>query len=218
MLVVGLTGNIAAGKSAVAALLAGHGLPIVDADRLARDAVAPGTAALAAIAAEWGRGILTPDGALDRAALRRIVFADPAARRALDEIVHPAVARLREEAVARLAAAGAPIVVCDIPLLFEAGLTATVDRIVLVDAPVALRRDRLLRDRGLAPEEADAMIAAQWPAERKRAAAHDVIENDGSREALARAVDALVARLHADPRAASRRPTASQLDPDSRPG
>lgn len=195
MLVVGLTGNIAAGKSAVAERLSAAGVPIVDADALAREAVAPGSAALARIVARWGPAILTADGTLDRAAMRRIVFADPAERRALDAIVHPEVARLRDAAVETLAARGAHLVVCDIPLLFEVGLEDSVDRIVLVDAPAALRRERLIRDRGLAPADADAMIAAQLPAERKRARAHHLIENAGTRDALAAQVDALLATL-----------------------
>ena len=197
MLVVGLTGNIAAGKSAAAARLATHGVPIVDADRLAREAVAPGSSALARIVARWGPGILAPDGTLDRAALRRRVFADADERRALDAIVHPEVARLRDEAVRALAARGERLVVCDIPLLFEVGLEGAVDRIVLVDAPVAVRRERLVRDRGLTPAEADAMIAAQHPAETKRARAHHVLENDGTRAALDAQVDALLVTLRA---------------------
>lgn len=198
MLVVGLTGNIAAGKSAVAARLASHGVPIVDADRLARDAVAPGSPALGRIVARWGTGILDADGALDRAALRRIVFADATERRALDAIVHPEVARLREAAVAALRDHGERLVVCDIPLLFEAGLEGSVDRIVLVDAPVAVRRERLVQDRGLSAAEADAMIAAQQPSASKRARAHAVIDNTGSRAELEAAVDALHDALRAD--------------------
>jgi len=197
MLVVGLTGNIAAGKSAVAARLAAHGVPIVDADGLAREAVAAGTPALARIVARWGDRVLSGDGALDRAALRRIVFADPAERRALDAIVHPEVARRREAAVAAHRARGERLVVCDIPLLFEAGLEGSVDRIVLVDAPVAVRRERLVRDRGLSPAEADAMIAAQWPSEQKRPRAHDVLDNAGTRAELDAAVDALHDALRA---------------------
>lgn len=200
MLVVGLTGNIAAGKSAVAARLAAQGVPVVDADRLAREAVAPGAPALAAIAARWGPGVLAADGTLDRAALRRIVFADPAERRALDAIVHPEVGRLRDAAVAAHRARGEPLVVCDIPLLFEAGLEGTVDRIVLVDAPADVRRARIVRDRGLAPDEADAMIAAQRPSAAKRAAAHHVIDNVGSRADLDAQVDALLAALRAEAR------------------
>ena len=191
MLTVGLTGNIAAGKSAVAAQLAARGATVIDADVLAREAVAPGSPGLTAIVAHWGKDVLAPDGTLDRAALRRIVFADPAARALLDAIVHPEVDRLRRAAIARAHAAHVRIVVCDIPLLFEVGLEDSMDRIVLVDAPVAVRRERLLRDRGLAPAEADAMIAAQMPAEAKRARSHHVIDNAGTREALAAQVDAL---------------------------
>lgn len=198
MRIVGLTGNVAAGKSAVAARLAEHGALVIDADVLAREAVGPGRPALARIVERWGRGVLRPDGTLDRAALRRIVFADPAERAALDAIVHPAVARLRDAAVETARRRGESIVVCDIPLLFEVGLEDTVDTIVLVDAPAAVRRERLIRDRGLAPEEADAMIAAQWPSETKRAHAHHVIDNTGTREALDAQVDALWEALAAN--------------------
>ncbi|MBK7905339.1 MAG: dephospho-CoA kinase [Gemmatimonadetes bacterium] len=195
MRIVGLTGNIAAGKSAVAARLAAHGVPVVDADRLAREAVAPGSPALAAIVARWGPSVRLPDGTLDRGALRRIVFADPTERRALDAIVHPEVARLRDAALAAHRAHGERLVVCDIPLLFEAGLEDTVDHIVLVDAPAVLRRERLLRDRGLAPEDADAMIAAQRPSAEKRGRSQDIIDNTGTRAELDAAVDALHERL-----------------------
>lgn len=197
MLIVGLTGNIAAGKSAVAARLASLGAPIVDADVLAREAVAPGSAALAAVAARFGPQMLAPDGTLDRAALRQLVFRDDAAREALNAIVHPEVARLRDAALARLRAAGAAIVICDIPLLFETGLDAQMDRIVLVDAATEIRRERLMRDRGLSAAEADAMIAAQMPAARKRPLAHYVIENDGTRDELDAQVDALWTALRA---------------------
>lgn len=184
MLVIGLTGNIAAGKSSVARLFAAWGAPLVDADLLARDAVAPGTPALASIRARWGAGVLAPDGTVDRAALRALVFADPAERAALDAIVHPEVARRRDAAVAALAANGARLVICDIPLLFEAGLTDTVDAIVLVDAPRAVREARLMRDRGLDAADAAAMIDAQWPSDRKRARATWIIENDGTPDVL----------------------------------
>ena len=195
MRVIGLTGNIAAGKSTVAAGLAAAGLPVIDADTLAREVVAPGTPALAAIVARWGPTILAADGTLDRAALRRRILADPADRTALEAITHPAIAARRAARTAELAATGAPVVICDIPLLFEAQLEDTVDEIVLVDAPVAVRRARLIHDRGLAPSEADALIAAQMPAERKRAHADVVIENAGSRAALEAAIAMLVRRL-----------------------
>jgi dephospho-CoA kinase len=195
MRVIGLTGNIAAGKSTVAAGLAAAGLPVIDADTLAREVVAPGTSALAAIVARWGPTILAADGTLDRAALRRRILADPADRTALEAITHPAIAARRAARTAELAATGAPVVICDIPLLFEAQLEDTVDEIVLVDAPVAVRRARLIHDRGLAPSEADALIAAQMPAERKRAHADVVIDNAGSRADLDAAIAMLVRRL-----------------------
>lgn len=191
MLIVGLTGNIAAGKSAVTARLAERGALVIDADLLAREVVEKGRPALLAIRDRWGDGVLRPDGALDRAALRRIVFADPTERAALDAIVHPAVGRLRDAAVETARRRGESLVVCDIPLLFEAKLTGTVDRIVLVDAPEAVRRTRLIGDRGLSAEEADAMIAAQLPAAAKRAHAHFIVENDSTLEALEARVDEL---------------------------
>lgn len=198
MLVIGLTGNIAAGKSSVARHFAEWGATLIDADALARKAVAPGTPALRAIKGRWGAAVLGPDGALDRAALRRIVFADAAERAALDAMVHPEVARLRAAAVAAARAREEKLVVCDIPLLFEAGLTDTVDAIVLVDAPRAVRIHRLMRDRGLAEADASAMLDAQLPSEPKRARADWIIENDGTTaelEARARTVfSALTAR------------------------
>jgi dephospho-CoA kinase len=191
MLLVGLTGNIAAGKSTVARLLAERGATIVDADALAREAVRPGTAALAAIVERWGRGVLAPDGVLDRPALRTRVFDDPAELEALNAIVHPEVARLRDAALADARARGDRLVVCDVPLLFERDLAGDYDVVVLVDAPRDLRLERLVHDRRLREPEAMAMIAAQMPAELKRARADHVIENAGTREALAAQVDAL---------------------------
>ena len=199
MRVIGLTGNIGAGKSAVAARLAARGATIIDADQLAREAVASGTPGLAAIRERWGPTVLTPDGGLDRAALRRIIFRDAMERAALDAIVHPEIGRLRDAAVERARDAGASIVICDIPLLFEAGLEGTVDQIILVDAPADIRRARLLAHRALSGDEADAMIAAQMPSERKRARAHFVIENGGTLAELAERTDELWETL--DPRA-----------------
>ncbi len=199
MRIVGLTGNIAAGKSAVAARLAELGALIIDADILAREAVEPGRPALAAIVGRWGNDVLRPDGSLDRAALRRIVFSDPAERAALDAIVHPAVDRLRIAAIETARRRGETLVICDIPLLFEAGLEHQVDIVVLVDAPVELRRARLINDRTLPPEEADAMIAAQMPSAEKRARADQIIDNDGTLEQLDERVAALWQSL-LDPR------------------
>ncbi len=199
MRVIGLTGNIAAGKSSVARLFAAWGATLVDADALAREVVRPGSDVLAAIVGRWGAAVTQPDGALDRAALRRIVFADPAERAALDAMVHPAVGRLRDAAVAAARARGDRLVVCDIPLLFEAGLEGTVDAIVLVDAPRAVRRARLLRDRDLTPAEADAMLDAQWPSDAKRTRADWVIDNDGAPAQLERRARTVFDALPAAP-------------------
>lgn len=200
MLVVGLTGNIAAGKSAVAARLEALGATIVDADVLARHAVAPGTPGLAAIARRWGPDVLAADGSLDRAALRSIVFADAREREALNAIVHPEVERLRREALTLARSRGVDVVVCDIPLLFEVGAEREMDLVLLVDAPADLRRERLMRDRGLSATEAEAMIAAQLPSAAKRERAHHVIDNTGSRDALDAQVDALWPTLLAEAR------------------
>ena len=190
MLVVGLTGNIGSGKSTVARLLAVRGVPVIDADVLAREAVAPESPALAAIVARWGAAVLASDGTLDRAALRGIVFANVADRAALDAIVHPAVKARRDCLLAAARERGAPVVVCDIPLLFEAGLVDDVDLVLLVDAPRDVRLERLVRDRGLSRAEALAMIDAQLPADTKRARSGYVIDNDGTLDTLRARVDA----------------------------
>lgn len=184
MLLVGLTGNIAAGKSTVARQFVALGATVVDADLLAREAVRPGTPALAAIEARWGREVMSPDGHLDRPALRRRVFERPEDLEALNAIVHPEVARLRTAALGEARARGDRVVVCDVPLLFERDLAGEYDVVVLVDAPRDLRLERLVHDRGLHEPEAMAMIAAQMPAELKRARADLVIENADGRDAL----------------------------------
>jgi dephospho-CoA kinase len=184
MFLVGLTGNIGSGKSTVAQLLSERGATIIDADVLARRAVESGTEAHRAIAERWGTSILSADGTLDRAALRRIVFSDPAELEQLNAIVHPEVERMRGELVERARQRGDRLVVCDIPLLFERRMTERFDRIVLVDAPRPVRLERLVRERGLRETEAMDMIVAQMPAELKRARADFVIDNDGSLTAL----------------------------------
>jgi dephospho-CoA kinase len=184
MLSVALTGNVAAGKTTVCRLFAEWGATIIDADVLVREVQRPGMPVLAAIAERFGPGVLLPDGALDRAALRRIVFADAPARAALNAIVHPAVQRRRAELIAAARAGGDRIVVSDIPLLFEVLDPAAFDAVVLVDAPDPMRRARLMRDRGLLPDEADRLMAAQLPAATKRARSDIVIDNDGTPEQL----------------------------------
>ena len=191
MLLVGLTGNIASGKSTVARLLAERGAVVIDADILARRAVEPGTPALGAIVERWGERMLAPDGTLDRAGLRDVVFQHPEELEALNGIVHPEVARLRVEELAAARARGERLVVCDIPLLFERQLTQEFDFLVLVDAPRSVRLERIMNDRGLSRDEAMHMIAAQMPAQLKRARADFVIENDADLPSLVRQVDEL---------------------------
>ena len=187
MLNVALTGNIAAGKSTVAELFRRWGATVIDADDLARQAQSPGTEVMAAIAKRFGADVLAKDGALDRAALRAKVMGDDAALADLNAIVHPAVRHLRERLAREATERGDAIVVNDIPLLFEALDPRAFDVIVLVDAPETLRRTRLRTLRGLSNEEADRMIAAQMPAERKRPLSHHVIENAGTQAQLERA-------------------------------
>src|SRR5712671_3278966 len=195
MILIGLTGNIASGKSEVARMLADRGATLIDADVLAREAVRPETQALKDIVKRWGKDILKKDGSLDRAALRQIVFADQNELDALNRIVHPGVTRLRDREIARARERGDPIVVCVIPLLFERNIVEEFDAIILVDAPRPLRLERLVATRGLEETEAMNMIASQMPAELKRARADFVIENDGSLDKLERDVDALWSSL-----------------------
>lgn len=192
---IGLTGNIASGKSTVARYWAERGAPIIDADVLARRAVEPGSPGLRRVVEAFGPEVLTEDGAMDRAAVRRIVFRDPAARARLEAIIHPEVGRLRDEEEARLQEAGERIVVHDIPLLFEVGIEDRFDAVVLVDAPEHQRLERLVRDRGLDEAEARRMIEAQMPAEAKRARADYVIDNDGSLERLEKLADEVWRKL-----------------------
>lgn len=180
MLRVGLTGNVASGKSSVARVWEANGAALIDADVLARRAVAPGSPGLEKVRAAFGDAVVGADGQLDRAALRRIVFSDPEARRRLEAIVHPEVARLRSLEEARLEKQDTAIVVHDIPLLFEVGLQDELDLIVLVDAPREVRARRLVGDRGLTSDEAWQMIDAQMPASAKRGRADIVIDNAGT--------------------------------------
>jgi dephospho-CoA kinase len=181
---VGLTGNIAAGKSTVAEVWQSLGSVVIDADVLARRAVEPGTAALRAIVKAWGPNVLNSDGSLDRAALRRIVFADAAARERLERIVHPAVGALRAAALENANEAGERLIVADIPLLFETGMQDEFDCIVLVHAPVAERLRRIVENRRVSRKDAERMLAAQMPSETKQSRADIVIDNTGTVDEL----------------------------------
>jgi dephospho-CoA kinase len=201
MLTVALTGNIAAGKSSVAALFQRWGATVIDADRLAREAQAPGTPGLAAIVERFGPTVLGAEGGLDRARLRALVVDDPAALSDLNAIVHPVVARRSEALLAGARARGDSVAVYDIPLLFEAADPGDFDAVVLVDAPEAVRLERLVRERGLASDEAAWMIAAQMPAAAKRGRSDFVIENAGDQAALEAAAAAVWQALEARARA-----------------
>ncbi len=182
VLTVGLTGGIGAGKSEVSRLLAGYGAVVVDADRIAREVVEPGTPGLTAVVEAFGESVLTPEGTLDRPKLGSIVFADPAELQTLNAIVHPLV-RARS---AELEAAAGPdaIVVHDVPLLAENGLAPLYDLVVVVDAAPQTQLARLTALRGMPEEEARARMAAQATREQRLAVATLVIDNDGPLEAL----------------------------------
>jgi dephospho-CoA kinase len=179
-------------------MLADRGATVIDADLLAREAVEPDTQAFRDIIKRWGKDVLNDDGGLDRAALRRIVFADQSELDALNRIVHPLVTRLRDREIAQARDRGDPIVICVIPLLFERNIVDEFDAIVLVDAPRPLRLERMVATRGMEATEAMNMIASQMPAELKRARADYVIENNDSLQDLERDVNALWSSLQRD--------------------
>jgi dephospho-CoA kinase len=179
MLRAALTGGIATGKSYCIARFGSLGVPVIDADHLAREAVAFGSPGLAAVAHRFGDGILRPDGALDRAALARIVFSDRAARADLEAIIHPEVYRRIREWAANLPA-GTRVAIADIPLLFETGHQHEFDRVIVCACPPEEQVRRLIVRDGLSDEDARARLAAQWPIEEKMARADFVIHTDGS--------------------------------------
>jgi dephospho-CoA kinase len=174
---VALTGGIATGKSYCLHRFAELGVPVIDADRLARDAVAPGSTGLAAVVERFGGGVLAPDGSLDRAALGRIVFADPRARAALEAIVHPEVYRRIREWSVNLAA-GTRLAIADIPLVYETGQEHEFDRVVVAACTPEEQLRRILARDGLPEPDARARIAAQWPIDEKVKRADIVIWTD----------------------------------------
>jgi dephospho-CoA kinase len=190
---VGLTGGIGAGKSEVSKRLAAQGAVVIDADLIAREVVAPGTDGLAEIVAAFGPGILTPDGALDRVRLGDIVFADPDKLAVLNAIVHPRVGtRMRE--LEDSAGPGA-VVVHDVPLIAENGLAGAYDLVVVVDVQPRAQLDRLVRQRGMSREQAEARLAAQASREERLAIATIVVDNSGSLAELDRQAGELWAEL-----------------------
>ncbi len=184
---IALTGGIAAGKSTVARRLAELGAVVIDSDRLSREVVEPGTPGLAEVTARFGESVLAPDGSLDRPALGAVVFSDDAARRDLEAIIHPRV-RARAAELEAQAPAGTPVV-HDIPLLVETGQADDFDLVLVVETPQELRVERMVRDRGMTPEEARSRIAAQATDAQRRAVADVLLDNSGDRAALLGQVD-----------------------------
>lgn len=197
MLVVGLTGGIGSGKSAVSRMLAERGAVVLDADVHAREVVAPGTAGLAAVVAAFGDAVLAADGTLDREALGSVVFTDPEALARLNAIVHPLVGELSERRRREAEAAGVEVVVHDVPLLAENGLAATYDVVVVVDCSETTQLARLTGLRGMTRQDAEARMARQASREQRLALADEVLRNEGTLEELEEQVSALWDRLRA---------------------
>jgi len=188
MLVVALTGGIGSGKSTVSQRLAALGVPVIDADVLARELTAGGSDALAEIEREFGPDVLRGDGSLNRAALRRLAFADDACRKRLEAILHP---RIRERMQTQVAALTGPYALLVIPLLFETGQAGLADRILVVDAPEAVQLERVQLRAGLAPEEIGRIMASQVSRTERLRRADDIIDNSGDIASLIRQTDEL---------------------------
>ena len=185
-LVVGLTGGIASGKSLVGAMFVKLGVTLIDTDVVAREVAARGEPGLAAVVEEFGSGVLSPSGDLNRPALRSLVFADDAKRRRLEAILHPLI---RSRTRAKLAELAAPYALVAVPLLVETSFGELVDRILVVDCPEALQLERLLRRDAIPKPEALAMLKAQVDRATRLKAAHDIIDNSGTIEATRRQVE-----------------------------
>ena len=198
MLLVGLTGGIGSGKSTVARLLEKRGAVVFDADLLAREAVEPGTPGHAAVIERFGADVLAPGGELDREALASIVFADPSARRDLEEIVHPEVRRLFAEGSEAYRDTDR-VVVFSAPLLVETGMHTAFEILVVVSATVATQIERLMRQRGMSESSIRARIVAQAPLEDKAAVADFLVDNEGTLDELESQVDRLWSDLSARP-------------------
>jgi dephospho-CoA kinase len=195
---VGLTGNVASGKSTVARQWARAGIAVVSADELSRQVVAPGKPGLARVVEAFGEDVLADDGSLDRAAVRARVFSDPEERRRLEAILHPLITQRRARWLEEREAEGYRLLVSEIPLLFEVGLEGEFDRVVVVHTSAEERLRRLVEGRGLDPDEARRIMQAQGDPEEKRRQADHVLGNDGTPEELARTARALLDRLAAE--------------------
>ncbi|RFF28244.1 MULTISPECIES: dephospho-CoA kinase [unclassified Wenzhouxiangella] len=203
-LLVALTGGVASGKTSVSDRLSEKGVPVVDTDLLAREAVAPGSPGLSAVVDAFGPEILDEAGSLDRRALRERIFAHPEQRETLEAILHPLIEREARRQIERHE--DADYVVLVVPLLIESGLFKDADRIVVVDVPESVQIERLLERDGVEPEQAEAMLSAQASRSERLAVATDVIDNSGSFDELVQATDELHERLGALSRRRSRSP------------
>jgi dephospho-CoA kinase len=182
-LLVGLTGGIGSGKTTVANLFGELGVPLIDTDLIAHELTAPGGAAMPAIAAEFGPAVVATDGSLDRAAMRRLAFDDPGARRRLEAILHPMIRAQTQRGIAQ--AATAPYAIVVVPLLVEGGTwRGWLDRVIVVDCPVAVQIERVMRRSALPRDQVEAIIAAQATREQRLAAADEVVDNAGDPASL----------------------------------
>ncbi|SEO74489.1 dephospho-CoA kinase [Aquisalimonas asiatica] len=188
MHIIGLTGGIASGKTTVSDLFAGHGITVVDADVAARRVVEPGQPALSELVEAFGDQIVTADGTLDRQQLRNTAFADEAARRRLEGILHPRIRAFMDEELSR---AQGPYAILSVPLLVESNLLDMVDRVLVVDVPDSVQRERLIARDGSTPEQAEAIIAAQTSREQRLRHADDVIDNTRDMTALKQQIETL---------------------------
>lgn len=187
-LTIGLTGGVASGKSVVAAMFVSLGAALVDTDLIAREVVAPGEPGLAAIRAQFGDSVLTVSGELDRAKMRKLVFADPAKRRALESTLHPLI---RARTLQRLDAAVGPYVLVAVPLLVETGFGQLVDRVLVIDCPASQQIERLMKRDGMTEAAARTMVEAQADRATRLRAAQDVVDNSGTIDTTRQQVQSL---------------------------
>jgi dephospho-CoA kinase len=213
VLSVALTGGIGTGKSEVLRVWGQAGVPVISADELSRRAVDPGSEGLADVRRAFGDDVVAPDGRLDRVRMRDRIFQDEGARRRLEDLLHPRIGALREQWIVARAAEGHPLVVSEIPLLYEARLQSAFEVVVVVDAPVDQRLRRLTRTRGLSEPEARRIMAAQMDPAEKRRRADYLIENDGTLEQLEVRALAVLEKLQAKAGGGAR--ASDGMSPDS---
>lgn len=192
MRIIGLTGGIASGKSTVAGIIAGCGIPVIDADQLAREAVLPGSSALRQIVAAFGEIVLQEDGTLDRSVLAEMIFSEPLARKNLEDILHPAIKELSEKRLDELRSQDVPVAFYMAPLLIEAGAVDRVDEIWVVYVDTETQLERIQKRDSVSREDAEKRIAAQMPMNEKRAFGRIVIDNSGDLEELKSRVTAVL--------------------------